>query len=83
MPAVILVRGAGDLASGVALRLHRAGFNVVMTELPAPLAVRRTVAYAEAIYERSTSVEGVSGRKVDDPSDSLKILNIIARGRLP
>ena len=83
MPAIIMVRGAGDLASGVALRLHRAGFNVVMTELPAPLAVRRTVAYAEAIYEGSTSVEGVSGRKVDDPSDSLKILNIIARGQLP
>jgi xanthine dehydrogenase accessory factor len=83
MPAIILVRGAGDLASGVALRLHRAGLNVVMTELSAPLAVRRSVSYAEAIYEGSITVEGVSGRKVDDPSDSFKILNILSRGQLP
>jgi len=83
MPAITLVRGAGDLASGVALRLHRAGLNVVMTELPAPLAVRRSVSFAEAIYEGSISVEGVSGRKVNDPSDSLKILNIVSNGQLP
>ena len=51
MPALILIRGAGDLASGVALRLHRSGLNVVMTELAQPLAVRRTVSYAEAVYE--------------------------------
>ena len=83
MTEITLVRGAGDLASGVALRLHRAGFNVVMTELAAPLAVRRSVAYAEAIYEGSISVEGVYGRKVDDPSDSLKILSILSKGQLP
>ncbi len=43
-----LVKGAGDLASGVALRLHRSGFAVVMSEIAHPTAVRRTVAFAEA-----------------------------------
>ena len=42
---LILIRGAGDLATGVALRLHRCGFSIIMTELPAPTAVRRTVAF--------------------------------------
>jgi xanthine dehydrogenase accessory factor len=58
----VLIKGAGDLASGVALRLHRCGFPVVMTETAHPLAVRRTVAFAEAVYAGSTTVEGVTAR---------------------
>ncbi len=54
-----LVKGAGDLASGAALSLHRAGFSVVMTELAEPLAIRRTVSFAEAVYEGEQVVEGV------------------------
>ncbi len=46
---LIVVRGGGDLASGVALRLHRAGLQVAITELPQPLAVRRTVSSSEAV----------------------------------
>jgi xanthine dehydrogenase accessory factor len=61
---LVLVRGGGDLATGVALRLHRAGIGVVVTELPQPLAVRRTVAFAEAVYEGAWEVEGVRGRLV-------------------
>lgn len=83
MAAVVLIRGAGDLASGVALRLHRAGMSVVMTELPSPLAVRRTVAFAEAIYEGQVAIEGLVGRRVEDPADSLKILSILSKGQLP
>jgi xanthine dehydrogenase accessory factor len=62
-----LVRGAGDLATGVALRLFRSGFAVVMTEIARPTVVRRTVAFAEAVYEGCTVVEGVQGIKKDDP----------------
>lgn len=58
----IIVRGGGDLASGVALRLHRAGLHVMITELPQPLVVRRAVAFADAIYEREITVEGVVAR---------------------
>lgn len=83
MPAIILIRGGGDLASGVALRLHRAGLGVVITELPEPLAVRRTVAFAEAIYEKQVTVEGLTARAVDDPTDTLKILNILGKGQIP
>ncbi len=61
---LVIVKGAGDLATGVAVRLHRAGFDLMMTELAAPLAVRRTVAFAEAVYSSDVVVEGVSARCV-------------------
>src|SRR5688572_5587183 len=64
-PGLILVRGGGDLATGVVLRLHRAGMKVVITELAQPLAVRRTVSFAEAIYEGQQTVEGVTARLVE------------------
>jgi xanthine dehydrogenase accessory factor len=54
-----LVKGAGDLGSAVALSLHHAGFAVLMTELPAPLAIRRTVCFSEAVYDGEQTVEGV------------------------
>ena len=60
----ILIRGGGDLASGVALRLHRAGFKILITELSQPLAVRRTVSFAEAVYEGEMEIEGVKARLV-------------------
>jgi xanthine dehydrogenase accessory factor len=55
----VLIKGAGDLASGVAARLWRCGFPIVMTELAQPLVVRRSVAFAEAIYENQVEVEGI------------------------
>ena len=57
---LILIRGGGDLASGVALRLFRSGFGVVISEIAAPLTVRRFAAFAEAIYEGEWQVEGVT-----------------------
>jgi len=62
--SLVLLRGGGDLASGVALRLHRAGIKVVITELPEPLAVRRTVSFSEAVYVEHHSVEGVQARLI-------------------
>jgi len=63
-PTLILIRGGGDLASGVALRLHRAGLNVIVSELAQPLAVRRTVSFAEAVFAGQITVEDVTGRLV-------------------
>ena len=63
---LILIRGAGDLATGVALRLHRCGFSIIMTELPAPTAVRRTVAFSEALYTGCTTVEDVTVCRAED-----------------
>jgi len=60
MTIKVCIRGGGDLGSGVALRLHRAGMKVVVIELPQPLVVRRTVAFAEAVFSRAITVEGVA-----------------------
>jgi xanthine dehydrogenase accessory factor len=63
---VVLIRGAGDLASGAAHRLFRCGFRVVMTEIPEPLAVRRQVAFASAVHEGFAVVEGVRSVRMED-----------------
>jgi len=60
---LVLIKGAGDLATGVAWRLHRCGIPVVMTELPQPLTVRRTVAFAQAVYDEEHEVEDVTARR--------------------
>jgi len=65
MPALILIRGGGDLASGVALRLHKAGLKVLVSELPQPMAVRRMVSFAEAVYAGQIEVEGIRARLVE------------------
>lgn len=64
MNPLILIRGGGDLASGVALRLFHVGFQIAILELDKPLAVRRTVSFSEAVYEGTHTVEGVTARLV-------------------
>ena len=80
---IVIIRGGGDLASGVALRLYRAGLRVVMTELPQPLAVRRLVSFSEAVYTGEAKVEEVSARRVTDPTDILRILQVISKNFIP
>jgi xanthine dehydrogenase accessory factor len=56
----ILIRGAGEMATGTGFRLHRSGFTrILMTEIAEPLAIRRLVCFSEAVYEGSCSVEGL------------------------
>ncbi len=62
----VVIRGAGDLATGVAARLWRAGFPLVMTELAQPVAIRRTVALSEAVYDGEARVEDLTARRVAD-----------------
>ena len=83
MPSLVLIRGGGDLATGIAIRLIRSGLRVVVTELLQPLAVRRTVSFAEAVYSSEISIEGITARRVDDPGDSLRILSILDKGQVP
>ncbi len=61
----VLIRGGGDLATGIALRLHHAGIKILITELAQPLAVRRAVSFSEAVYEGSHKVEEVTARRVE------------------
>jgi xanthine dehydrogenase accessory factor len=74
MALIALIRGGGDLASGVALRLRRAGLRVVITELPNPLVVRRMVSFAQAVFDGSYSVEGETARLVTTLKETLAAL---------
>ena len=71
---LILIRGGGDLASGIAVRLVKSGFQVVITELPEPLTVRRAVSFAEAVDEKRVQVEGVTGEFVLQPGEIKRVL---------
>jgi len=66
---IVLIRGAGEMASGVAHRLHRSHFNVCMLEIPYPIAVRREVSFCEAIYEGEKEVEGVRSKFISGPEE--------------
>jgi xanthine dehydrogenase accessory factor len=68
-----LIIGGGDLASGVALRLFRAGLRPIITELAQPLAVRRRVCFAEAVYAGSIQVEDVFASRVHNLDDGLAL----------
>src|SRR4030042_2917154 len=60
---VILVKGGGEMATGVAHRLARSGFRVCVTEIPEPLAVRRGGAFGEAVFEGQKEVEGLTAKR--------------------
>ena len=65
MSAVVLVRGAGDLATGTILRLHNCGFRVLAVECARPSAIRRRAAFCEAVFDGAAAVEGVTARLID------------------
>lgn len=71
---IVLIRGAGDLASGVALKLHNSGFLVVMAEIAAPSSIRRVVSFSEAVYEGQQEIEGVKAVLAKSDADIVKIL---------
>lgn len=77
---LVLIRGAGDLASGIALRLHHAKMQVVMTDLPKPTAIRRTVCFSQAILFGTMRVEDVTAEFAESPSC---VSAILAKGHIP
>jgi xanthine dehydrogenase accessory factor len=76
---LVIIKGAGDLASGVALRLRRARFDIAMTEISRPLAVRRTVCFSQAVYEGSAQVEDISADLVKSDGEARECFS---RGRI-
>jgi len=80
MPVKVLIKGAGDLATGVAYRLHRVGMLVAMTEISKPTAIRRAVAFAQAVYSGFHTVEGITARRVESLEE---IFNAWERGEIP
>ncbi len=76
----VLIRGAGDLATGIALRLWRSRIQVAMTDLPQPTAIRRTVCFSQAIVHGETVVEGVTACRAETAAQARALL---AAGRIP
>ena len=79
MSSIILIRGGGDLATGIAYRLHKAGLKVLVTEIAEPLSVRRKVSFSEAVYDGKITVEGVTAR-IATPET---ILNTLSQDEVP
>ena len=77
---LVLIRGAGDLASGIALRLHHARMQVVMTDLAKPTAIRRTVCFSQAILYGKMQVEDVTAEFAESIE---KVPEILKRGNIP
>ena len=62
---LIIVRGGGDLATGTIHRLWAAGLRVLVLEIENPAAIRRQVALCEAVYTKTTEVEGLRAVRID------------------
>ena len=71
---LVVIRGAGDLATGIALRLWRAHIRVVMTDIERPTAIRRTVCFSQAIVHGETVVEDVTAKQTVSAKAALDIL---------
>ena len=72
---LVAVRGAGDLATGVICRLHKAGYRVLALEIEQPTTIRRTVAFSEAMYTQSVTLEGVVCRKAGSDREAKSIMD--------
>ncbi len=69
-----LIRGAGDLASGIALRLWHSGFDVAMTEIEHPTSIRRTVSFSEAVVNGRADVEDVSAQLAENITHAKELM---------
>ena len=75
----VVVRGAGDLASGVIAKLYRSGFEVAALECEKPSSIRRTVSFSEAVYQKEVTVEGITAKLADEENAE----DILAEGNVP
>lgn len=73
---LVYVRGAGDIATGVAARLVRAGVSVVMADIAVPTCIRRTICFCEAIRLGEVEVEGIRARLARTPAEALEITEL-------
>lgn len=78
--SILLIRGAGEMATGIAHKLFRCGYRLLLTEIESPLAIRRAVAFAEAIFCGEHTVEGVLARSVHSIEEAW---DEIQQGRIP
>lgn len=79
MDTLVFIKSGGDIATGVACRLIRSGFHVVIAELAQPTVVRRTVSFAEAVFAGSAIVEGIRAVKAEPD----EVAPVLAAGCVP
>ena len=80
MNQLVIVRGGGDIATGIIHKLYRSGFSVVVLEIETPSTIRRKVAFSEAMYETETMVEGVVCKRANHLNE---VKEILAEGKIP
>lgn len=71
---LVVIRGAGDIATGIALRLWRSRIQVVMTEIAQPTAIRRTVCFSQAIVHGTALVEDVTAKRAETAEEAFRVL---------
>jgi xanthine dehydrogenase accessory factor len=70
----VVIKGAGEMATGIAHRLFMANIkNILMTEIPEPISIRRTVAFSEAVYEGEMEVEGVKAERIENFNNAFDV----------
>jgi len=72
---IIVIRGGGDLATGVAVKFFRAGYRVLILEIEKPTAIRRSVSFCEAVYDGTATVEDITCRKISELSEAMECWN--------
>jgi len=78
---IVLIKGGGEVASGIAHRLHRSHFQVCLTEIAGPLAVSRGTAFSEAVFDGVKTIEGVTAQLVSASPE--EIYKVWQRGNIP
>lgn len=77
---LVVIRGSGDIATGIAIRLYRAGFRIVMLDVAKPTAIRRSVAFAQAVFDGQMTVEDVTARLAPNVREAM---GFVSRGEIP
>lgn len=72
---LIIVRGGGDIASGTIAKLYKSGFPVLILEIESPSAIRRNVAFSEAVYQGTQTVEDITCHLAKDLDQATQFLN--------
>lgn len=75
MSPLVIVRGGGDIATGTIMMLHASGFSVLVLEIEKPSAIRRNVAFSEAVYQGQQTIEGVTAYLAKDVSEAKEMLS--------
>ncbi|WP_320130173.1 selenium-dependent molybdenum cofactor biosynthesis protein YqeB [uncultured Sphaerochaeta sp.] len=78
--SLVIVRGAGDLATGVIIRLVNAGYKVLALETDKPTVIRCTVSLAQAMFDKTTTVENITAVRCENMD---KVFSIIKEGKVP